>query len=212
MVKLMFLFFIVNIYQLIPCHMSAQVWTVDSSQWIELKASDGWNIDMKYATEDNFVEHQIYECARCFLRPDAAEAVAKINQELKKNGLELKFFDCYRPLEVQWELWQEVPNPNYVANPRKGSMHNRGQAIDVTLVDVETGKELDMGTDFDFFGRRAHHSYTTNLPDTIQKNRTILKTTMERYGFMSIRTEWWHYSLRERSWPIFEEKWECNSR
>lgn len=208
--RLKIFFLLAGIY--LPFYLSAQSWTADSSRWVELKSADGWNLDMRYATENNFVGHKIYECARCLLRPDAFEAASKMNQELMKRGLELKFFDCYRPLEVQWELWEEVPNPSYVANPRKGSMHNRGQAIDVTLVDVTTGEELDMGTDFDFFGRRAYHSYTSNLSETIQKNRKILKTTMEKYGFMSIRTEWWHYSLREKTWPIFEEKWDCNSK
>lgn len=193
----------------LPAILCSQDWTSDTSQWVELHPEQGWNLDMRYATDNNFVGHLIYDCERCFLRPDAASALAKINSELRADGLEVKLFDCYRPLSVQWELWEEVPNPNYVADPRKGSMHNRGQAIDVTLVDIETGKELDMGTDFDFFGQRAYHSFTPNLSKEIQENREKLKSTMMKYGFQPIRTEWWHYSLREKTWPIFEEKWKC---
>jgi len=187
-----------------------QMWTADAGQWAELRPEEGWLLDIRYASKDNFVGHIIYDCGRCFLRPDAAAALGKINKELKKRGLVVKLFDCYRPLAVQWELWKEVPNPQYVADPRKGSMHNRGQAIDVTLVEMESGKELDMGTDFDFFGKRAYHSTTPELPKEIQENRRILKSTMEKYGFQPIRTEWWHYSFRKKTWPIFEKKWKCN--
>src|SRR6056297_445382 len=187
----------------------AQKWTADSAQWIEFQTSDGILLDLRYATSDNFTGHLIYDCGRCFLRPDAASALKAISKELKLKGYDLKLFDCYRPLAVQWELWEEVPDPNYVADPRKGSMHNRGQAIDVTLVNRKTGKELNMGTDFDFFGPKAYHTSTPELPDEIQENRSILKETMIKYGFYPIRTEWWHYSFRKKTWPIFENKWEC---
>jgi D-alanyl-D-alanine dipeptidase len=143
------------------------------------------------------------------LRPDAASALTRINAELNAQGYQIKLFDCYRPLAVQWELWEEVPNPQYVADPRKGSMHNRGQAVDVTLVDMESGKALEMGTDFDFFGERAYHSTTPELSSEIRKNRKLLKSTMEKHGFLPIRTEWWHYSYRASHWPVFEDKWNC---
>lgn len=189
--------------------LAAQDWTKNTDQWVELRSEDGWLLDLKYATEDNFVGHVIYDCARCFLRPDAARALTQMNEELKKLGIQVKLFDCYRPLAVQWELWEEVPDPQYVADPKKGSMHNRGQAIDVTLVDIESGEALDMGTDFDFFGKRAYHSTTPELSSEIQKNRSLLKSTMEKHGFLPIRTEWWHYSYRASQWPVFEDKWDC---
>ena len=90
-------------------------------------------------------------------------------------------------------MWEIVPNPQYVANPVKGSVHNRGGAVDISLVSLD-GKALDMGTDFDFFGKRAYHD-NLDLPNEILTNRKILKETMEQHGFESIRTEWWHYNF-----------------
>jgi D-alanyl-D-alanine dipeptidase len=182
---------------------------VDSTRWVELHPEDGFEFDLRYATSNNFLGHIIYDCGRCFLRPDAAKALNAINRELRTQGYKVKLFDCYRPLSVQWELWEELPDPNYVADPKKGSMHNRGQAVDLTLVNIETGDELNMGTDFDFFGPKAYHSETKNLSIEIQENRSLLKNTMIKHDFYPIRTEWWHYSRRDKTWPLFEKKWDC---
>jgi D-alanyl-D-alanine dipeptidase len=108
---------------------------------------------------------------------------------------------------VQWELWRKVPNPNYVADPRKGSMHNRGSAVDLTIVDAE-GNELDMGTDFDYFGKEGHHDYT-GLPKEVLENRKLLKEIMGKYGFRWIRTEWWHYSYKPKSYALSDVLWHC---
>ena len=106
-------------------------------------------------------------------------------------------------------MWEIVPNPQYVANPDKGSIHNKGGAVDITLVDME-GNELDMGTDFDYFGKRAYHD-NVDLPQKILDNRKLLKETMEAHGFWSIRTEWWHYNLSAASNDrVANFKWECN--
>ncbi len=105
-------------------------------------------------------------------------------------------------------MWEIVPNPQYVADPVKGSIHNKGGAVDISLVRLD-GSLVDMGTDFDFFGKRAYHD-NTDLPDTILNNRRILKETMERHGFWSIRTEWWHYNLGTASQDrIANFKWPC---
>ena len=171
--------------------------------------SDAFVYDMRYATENNFLKAKVYDCAECYTRVKTAKALIEVNKEFISKGFRIKFFDCYRPNSVQYKMWKIVPNPQYVANPVKGSIHNKGGAVDITLVDME-GKELDMGTDFDFFGKRAYHD-NMDLPQEILDNRTLLKETMEAHGFWSIRTEWWHYNLSEASNdPVANFKWECN--
>lgn len=164
-------------------------------------------VDIRYATADNFVGESMYECARCLLREDAARALLGVQNELQKQGLHLKLFDCYRPLPVQRRLWEKVPDINYVAPPDKGSMHNRGIAVDLTIVD-ELGIELEMGTAYDFFGPEAHHTYT-DLPEKVLDNRQFLKGIMESHGFQGIRTEWWHYSLKGSLPELSEYEWPC---
>ncbi|MFT4666359.1 MAG: D-alanyl-D-alanine dipeptidase [Polaribacter sp.] len=181
----------------------------DTTKWAELlRLDDSYILDLKYATEDNFVKEQLYECPRCFLRPVAAAALQKIHDSFKAKGFHIKLLDCYRPARVQQRLWDKVPNASYVTPPWKGSMHNRGLAVDLTLVD-ENGTELNMGTAYDFFGRKAHHTHT-DLPKKVLENRKLLKTTMEKFGFKSIRTEWWHYSYVGKRFEIDDMEWECD--
>lgn len=171
--------------------------------------SDDFAYDMRYATENNFLKAKVYDCAECYTRVKTAKAVIAANADFMKKGVRIKFFDCYRPNDVQYKMWKIVPNPQYVANPVKGSIHNKGGALDITLVDMQ-GKELDMGTDFDFFGKRAYHD-NTDLPQEILDNRKLLKQTMEAHGFWSIRTEWWHYNLSAASNdPVANFKWDCD--
>jgi len=171
--------------------------------------SNDFAYDMRYATENNFLKAKVYDCAECYTRVKTAKALLNANKEFLENGVKIKFFDCYRPNSVQYKMWKIVPNPQYVANPVKGSIHNKGGAVDITLVDLE-GNELDMGTDFDFFGKRAYHD-NLDLPQNILDNRKLLKETMERHGFWSIRTEWWHYNLTAGSNDkIANFKWACN--
>ena len=151
-------------------------------------------LDIRYATPHNFLQQTVYPQARCFLRHDAAVAIDAVQKELEKIGLGLKIFDGYRPLSVQKKMWQIMPNPRYVANPAKGSRHNRGMAVDLTLVDAK-GNALPMPTEFDSFSQKAHHNYF-NLPVEVLRNRWILRTVMEKHGFSSIRTEWWHYDFK----------------
>lgn len=180
----------------------------DTVQWAELVRLDSTiALDLKYATTDNFVHTAMYECGRCLLRREVAQAVVKAHHQLQKQGLGLKMFDCYRPRPIQWKLWEKVPDPRYVADPRKGSMHNRGAAVDLTLVDAQ-GNELDMGTPFDFFGKQAYHSYK-KLPEEVLARRQLLKTTMESLGFQPTKTEWWHYAYVLRNYPLSDDLWEC---
>ncbi|SDM62558.1 M15 family metallopeptidase [Kriegella aquimaris] len=171
--------------------------------------SDGFAYDLRYATENNFLKAKVYDCAECYTRVKTAKALIKANAEFKQHGVKIKFYDCYRPNSVQYKMWEIVPNPQYVANPKKGSIHNRGGAVDITLVTLN-GEELDMGTDFDFFGKKAYHD-NFDLPKEILDNRKLLKETMERHGFWSIRTEWWHYNLSSASKDkVANFKWNCD--
>ena len=170
--------------------------------------SDGFAYDMRYATENNFLKAQVYDCPECYTRVKTVRALLQANNDFKKEGVKIKFYDCYRPNSVQYKMWKIVPNPQYVANPVKGSIHNKGGAVDITLVTL-AGKELDMGTDFDFFGKRAYHD-NYDLPEEILANRKLLKETMKKNGFWSTRTEWWHYNLQGASKdPIANFKWNC---
>lgn len=164
-------------------------------------------LDIRYASTRNFTEAQIYDCPRCLLRPEVAEALAKAQIALKKQGYKLKIFDCYRPRAYQQRLWDKVPNPNYVTPPAKGSQHSRGAAVDLTLVDA-SNKELDMGTPYDYFGVKAHTDYT-QLPKNVLENRKLLKNTLESVGFKGIRTEWWHFSYRKKTYPLSGYLWPC---
>ena len=153
--------------------------------------------DLRYATTNNFMRRRMYtgNFRQTFLRRPAAEALAKVHQELKTKGFGLKIFDGYRPYSVTVKFWELVKDEKYVANPAKGSAHNRGLAVDLTLIDIKTKKELNMGTGFDNFTDTAHHSFT-NLDPEVKQNRKLLRDTMKKYGFDMFDTEWWHYS-----WP-----------
>jgi zinc D-Ala-D-Ala dipeptidase len=164
-------------------------------------------LDIRYATTDNFTKAKIYDCPACLLRPEAAEAVVRVHKALQKKGLGLKMFDCYRPRPYQQRLWDKVPNPDYVTPPAKGSMHSRGAAVDLTVVD-KAGKELDMGTPYDFFGPEAHTD-NKNLPKEVLKNRKILRKAMEAEGFKGIRTEWWHFSYQKKKYELDSYLWPC---
>jgi D-alanyl-D-alanine dipeptidase len=182
--------------------------TFPDSNWIEVVKLDSTIVlDMRYATDNNFVEVVLYDCARCYLNHSVAQEIVKVHRTLRSQGLGLKLFDCYRPLIVQEKLWSIMPNASYVTPPARGSMHSRGLAVDATIVD-QMGNELDMGTDFDFFGRKAHQD-NFDLPQSILENRTLLRSTMEEFGFRSIRTEWWHYSYSLPGQKIAEWKWDC---
>lgn len=178
------------------------------SDFKEITTMSGIAIDIKYATTDNFTKKQIYKCGKCFLRPEATEKIVKAHKILKeKYGYGLKMFDCYRPLPAQQRLWDVVPNADYVTPPSKGSMHNKGLAVDLTIVDKD-GKELDMGTPYDFFGKEAHTD-NLSLPKQVLENRNILKSVMNEVGFNGIRTEWWHFSLNAGA-NLSSWEWKCN--
>ena len=157
-------------------------------------------LDIRYATENNFTHHKLYSIARCMLRREAAESLSAVQQELHGLGLGLKVFDGYRPLSVQKKLWEAVPDERYVANPEKGSRHNRGAAVDLTIID-SLGNELAMPTPYDDFTTTAHADYM-NLPEQVMKNRAILENVMTKHGFLIMSSEWWHFDFH--GWGKFD--------
>ena len=183
--------------------------SVNDSTFVNLKQySQDFEYDMKYATEDNFLKAKVYDCAECFLRLKTVNALIDANKKFLEKGYKIKIFDCYRPLDIQKKMWKIVSNPKYVADPAKGSIHNRGGAVDITLID-SLGKELDMGTPFDFFGIEASHNYP-NVSDNVKQNRILLKTIMTSSGFNSFDSEWWHYNLKTAlNDNVSNAKWDC---
>ena len=154
--------------------------------------------DFKYATTNNFTKITLYKKPIPYIRLAAAKALQNVCTALKKQGLGIKIFDAYRPYNVTKKMWEAVPDDRYAANPAKGSGHNRGIAIDLTLINLPIKKELAMPTPFDDFTEKAHHNYML-LDSVVLKNRTLLKTVMEQNGFIALETEWWHYYLPNSS-------------
>ncbi len=188
--------------------LSFVVWG-QQSDFVRLKdLSPDFVYELKYATPDNFLKQAVYDCGECYLRKSTAEALVKANEAFKQLGYRIKLFDCYRPLSVQKKMWKILPGTHYVANPAKGSKHNRGAAVDLTLVDAQ-GRELNMGTPFDFFGKEAHHTYTEHTKEVLE-NRKLLKETLNKYNFKSIYSEWWHYEYRpEMQSKVENFEWQC---
>jgi D-alanyl-D-alanine dipeptidase len=149
--------------------------------------------DLRYATVNNFLHQHLYKKGdETYLRLPVVLALAKAEQELNEKGFGLKIWDAYRPYSVTVKMWEPIKDDRYVADPKFGSGHNRGTAVDLTIINLKDGKELDMGTGFDNFSDTAHQTFT-NLPEEILQNRFLLKSTMEKYGFVAVATEWWHF-------------------
>lgn len=152
-------------------------------------------LDLRYAGNKNFMHEKLYpNISTTYLRKRAAIALQQIQKELNKQGLGLKIFDAYRPYSVTEKMWELVKDDRYAADPKNGSGHNRGVAVDLTIINLKTKKELNMGTGFDNFTDSAHHDFK-NLPADVLKNRILLRSIMEKYGFKILESEWWHYSL-----------------
>jgi D-alanyl-D-alanine dipeptidase len=151
-------------------------------------------LDIRYATSNNFMHRKMYKQARAFARLPVVMALKDVEEDLKTRGLGIKIYDAYRPYAVTVKFYEETPDTNFVADPRRGSKHNRGCAIDMSLIDLKTGKELDMPTGFDSFSKKAGANYP-DLPKQEIANRELLKSVMAAHGFRVIATEWWHYDF-----------------
>jgi zinc D-Ala-D-Ala dipeptidase len=173
---------------------------------VEISAADyGVEIDLVYATPRNFTGQPIYRQARCFLNADAALGLKRAVALAAPLGLRLRVLDAFRPSEAQWVLWNHTPDPNFIADPRRGSPHSRGAAIDLTLLDSQ-GQELNMGTGFDDLRPLSHHG-STALSPLAQRNRLLLLGLMTAAGWDFYRNEWWHYQLFEArlKYPVLSD-------
>jgi D-alanyl-D-alanine dipeptidase len=158
-------------------------------------------LDIRYATIHNFMNRQLYPAAKAYLRAPAAAALRNVQADLAREGLGIKVFDAYRPYRVTEAMWEPIKNPDYVADPAKGSRHNRGAAVDVTLIELKNGTELPMPTAYDDFTARAGHAFT-DLPPEVLANRAKLRDMMTKHGFEPLPSEWWHYDFK--GWERFE--------
>jgi D-alanyl-D-alanine dipeptidase len=151
-------------------------------------------LDIRYAGKNNFAKQAVYKQARAFARLPVVEALKNVQDELKISGYGLKIFDGYRPYSVTVKFFDIASDKSFVANPKDGSRHNRGCAIDLTLIDLRTGKELEMPTPYDSFAAEAASDFN-NLPANIIQNRKLLRDTMEKHGFRVLNNEWWHFDF-----------------
>jgi D-alanyl-D-alanine dipeptidase len=161
----------------------------------------GLAMDIRYATTNNFTGEKIYNMAKAYARKPVAVALKKIQEELKSKGLGIKIFDAYRPYKATVKFYEVYRDTTYVASPYRGSRHNRGCALDLTLIDLATGQELKMPTAYDSFRKEAWPSTPVSDP-IVRKNRALLISVMEKHGFRVNSSEWWHFDFR--GWKNFE--------
>ncbi len=161
--------------------------------------------EIAYATANNFTGEPVYSRPACFLHENAAKKLREVIRLATIQDLTVKIFDAYRPTEAQWKLWNHTPDPDFLADPRRGSPHSRGVALDLTLCDAQ-GNELDMGTEFDAFTPLSHHG-NTEISAEAQRNRLLLMGIMTTAGWDFYRNEWWHYQLfNSREYPLFSDE------
>jgi D-alanyl-D-alanine dipeptidase len=171
-------------------------------QLVELKKFiPNLKLDIRYATKNNFAKQAVYKQARAFARLPVAKALKNVQAELNKSGLGLKIFDGYRPYSVTVKFFDIASDKNFVANPKDGSRHNRGCAMDLTIINLKTGKDLHMPTPYDSFAAAASSDYK-DLPADAIKNRDLLINVMERNGFRVLDNEWWHFDFN--GWKNYE--------
>ncbi|MDP6818472.1 MAG: D-alanyl-D-alanine dipeptidase [Alphaproteobacteria bacterium] len=167
------------------------------------------DLALAYATSGNITGKPIYRRAACWLHGDAAAALARAIRLAGELDLKFRIFDAYRPVEAQWALWNHNPDPDFLADPRRGSPHSRGIAIDLTLLRRADGTVLEMGTPFDDFSARAFHNCAALAPE-IRRNRYLLLGLMASAGWDHYLNEWWHYQLyKPRQYPLL---WDSAAR
>jgi D-alanyl-D-alanine dipeptidase len=217
MIKLLFLLSFIPLFNCLP--QEAEDELIDPKDLISDIV-----IDLKYSTSDhkflNLPEGDLplpnfYTANECLLLSKAVKLLKIAQDSLKKiknfngkdypNGIGLKIWDGYRPLSVQYLFWEIYPNPTYIADPSNGSKHNRGGAVDLTLIDLSTGNELKMPTQFDDFSVKASQSYN-NLSQEILNNRSLLRNILTQVaGMVSYDAEWWHYEVPAASnYPLLD--------
>jgi D-alanyl-D-alanine dipeptidase len=195
-------------------------WKIDGQNKILIQENDDvlidlyalnntFKLDIRYATTNNFTGKVMYSQPRAFLQKEAAMALNEAQDLFGDLGLGLIIYDAYRPLSVQKEMWKIKPDRRYVADPRKGSNHNRGMAVDVGLYELESGAYLEMPTEFDSFNKKAWANSTAGISAIALYNRAILKQIMKRCGFKMNSTEWWHFDYKNCSkYPVLDISFE----
>ena len=159
------------------------------------------DFEIAYAGTNNFTGRPVYRRPACYLHRDAAAALTRAIAAAAALGLKFRIFDAFRPTEAQWVLWNHTPDPDFLADPRRGSPHSRGIAVDLTLTDMER-RPLDMGTEFDAFEPASHHG-NREVSVNAQRNRLVLLGLMTQAGWDFYRNEWWHYQLFDsRTYPL----------
>lgn len=153
-------------------------------------------VDLRYAAADNFLGRPVYPEGRCLLLRPTAERLARAAARLRRRGYRLLLWDCYRPLSVQREMWRQRPRPGYVADPRRGSHHSRGAAVDLSLAGAD-GRPVEMPTAFDTFDRRARADAFDGISAAARRHRRVLRQAMEAEGFLVNPREWWHFAARD---------------
>ena len=167
-----------------------------------IKLDKTLKLDIRYATKNNFMGKQVYPEARAFLQKPAAKSVVRVHKKLKKQGLGLVIYDGYRPWTITKLFWDSVA-PEYkvfVADPAKGSKHNRGCAVDLSIFDLKTGKDVPMPSGYDEFSERASPKYTGGTEEE-RRNRDLLRSLMEAEGFIVNDNEWWHFDYK--AWELY---------
>ena len=198
-----------NIYQLKvlnqPTEITGSIKVSELNKLVDVKKIiPDIKLELVYTTSDNFMHTVLYPPTKTtFLRLPAALALKKVQDALKKQNYSLKIWDAYRPYSVTLKMWELIHDDRYVANPAKGSGHNRGIAVDLTIVSLNDGKELNMGTAFDNFTDSAHQNYS-QLSDEVLSNRKLLRDLMIENGFSIFPTEWWHYYYSEGQFDILD--------
>jgi D-alanyl-D-alanine dipeptidase len=174
---------------------------------IELTSLDSSiRLDIRYATDNNFVGKKVYPQARAFLQKPAAEGVVAVHRKLKEKGLGIVIFDGYRPWSITKLFWETVipEHRKFVADPAKGSKHNRGCAVDLSIVDLKTGELLSMPSGYDEFTDRASPDYSGGTEEE-RRNRDMLRKLMEAEGFTVNANEWWHFDYKDwESYAIYD--------
>jgi len=163
-----------------------------------VKLDTSVHLDIRYATSNNFTGQPVYKQARAFLQRPAAEALVKVNAALKPLGYGLVVFDGYRPWSITNLFWKVTPDDKkqFVADPEKGSRHNRGCAVDLSLYDLKSGKEIEMTGNYDEMTERSYSNYTGGTEEQ-RKMRDLLRSKMEAQGFIVLKNEWWHFDYKD---------------
>ncbi len=166
--------------------------------------SHGIELEIAYAGPDNFTGAPVYARAGCYLHEEAEALLRGAVEMAARIGFGVRIYDAFRPSEAQWKLWAHTPDPEFLADPRRGSPHSRGAAVDLTLLDAG-GRALDMGTTFDAFTPLSHHGNTGIAPEA-ERNRALLIGLMTSAGWDFYRNEWWHYQLFDaRRLPVLSD-------